>query len=208
MPSADTTAPSSRLVRLVLLAALAVGLGGLALPSGSSPTQTRPSAVRVEAAALHAPVFVKPVVVGPSRRPARATRSVRRAAWVRPSSAAIVSPYGPRWGRMHWGVDFGGGYGAPIRAAGAGRVIGAGYLSGEGGYGKIVLVRHAGGVVTAYAHMSRTAVRAGEYVQPGEILGLVGSTGHSFGPHLHFEVRVGGAKVSPVPWLRRHGVRI
>lgn len=214
MPSEDTTTLSPRLVRLVLLVALAVGLGGLALPPSRSAA---PMSVAfhplsdAQATALRVPVVAPPVVVKPQpvRRTVRATRHVHRAPrWVRPVSAGVVSAYGMRWGRMHKGIDFGSGYGAPIRAVGDGRVIGAGYLASENGYGKIVLVRHAGGVVTAYAHMSRVSVRSGERVKAGEVLGRVGSTGHSTGPHLHFEVRIGGSQVNPVRWLRRHGIRV
>jgi murein DD-endopeptidase MepM/ murein hydrolase activator NlpD len=204
VPSADTTAPSPRLVRLVLLAALAAGLGGLALPSGSSASE---APTGVEAMSLHVPVFVQPVVVA-ARRPARAVRSVHRALLVRPVGAPINSPLGPPWGRRHPGVDFAAHYGAPIHVVGDGVVIGAGYLPNEGGYGQIVLVRHAPGVITAYAHMSRVLAHAGQRVRAGDTLGLVGATGHVTGPHLHFEVRLNGVKVNPVPWLRHHGVRV
>lgn len=213
MPSADTPVPprahSAQLVRLVLLCALGGAFAGLAVPGASSAPLAAPSPVRQPL--LHSSVAAAPVVVPatPVRRPARATRSRRPAPrWVRPVSAAITSSFGPRWGGWHPGVDFGSRYGAPIHSVGAGTVIGAGYLSGESGYGKIVLVRHAGGAITAYAHMSRVLVHAGERVRPGDVLGKVGATGHVTGPHLHFEVRIGGRKVSPVPWLRRHGVRV
>jgi len=206
VPSADTTAPSPRLVRLVLLTALTLGLGGLALPSGSSAATT--AAPALEAASLHVPVFVQPVVVTAPRRTARATRAVRHGLWVRPVSAAVNSPYGPRWGSWHPGLDFGAHYGTPIHVVGDGVVIGAGYLSGEGGYGQIVLVRHAPGVITAYAHMSRVLAHAGQRVHAGDVLGLVGATGHVTGPHLHFEVRLNGAKVNPRPWLRAHGIYV
>lgn len=205
MPAADTTAPSPRLVRLVLLVALVVGLGGLALPSGSSAA-TAPLAS--EAMSLHVPVFVRPVVVAVPREPARATRSVHRALWVRPVAAPVNSPFGPRWGSWHPGLDFGAHYGTPIHVVGDGVVIGAGYLPNEGGYGQIVLVRHSPGVVTAYAHMSRVLAHAGQRVHAGDVLGLVGATGHVTGPHLHFEVRIDGAKVNPRPWLRAHGIYV
>jgi murein DD-endopeptidase MepM/ murein hydrolase activator NlpD len=204
VPSSDTTAPSPRLVRLVLLVALTLGLGGLALPSGSSAA-TRAG---TEAASLHVPVFVQPVVVEVPRVSARATRAVHRALWVRPVSAPVNSPYGPRWGSWHPGLDFAAHYGAPIHVVGDGVVIGAGYLSGESGYGQIVLVRHAPGVITAYAHMSRVLARPGQRVHAGDTLGLVGATGHVTGPHLHFEVRLRGAKVNPRPWLRAHGIYV
>ena len=229
MPApADTRAPlptsSRRAARAVLLAALGAGLTGLAVPGG-------PTAAALSASVAPAPVVLareanpRPVLPArvasaavpaavPAARPrvrthVHASRSRRAVTgWVRPVSAGVVSSYGPRWGRWHPGVDFGARYGAPIHAVGAGVVVGAGYLSGESGYGKIVLVRHAGGVVTAYAHMSRVLVHTGERVQAGDTLGLVGATGHVTGPHLHFEVRVGGGKINPVPWLRAHGVRV
>lgn len=206
MPAADTTAPSPRLVRLVLLAALVAGLGGLALPSGTSSAATAPAGS--EATALHVPVFVEPVVVQAPRWPVRATRSEHRALWVRPVSAPVNSPFGARWGSWHPGLDFAASYGTPIHVVGDGVVLGAGYLPGEGGYGQIVLVQHSPGVVTAYAHMSRVLAHAGERVHAGDVLGLVGATGHVTGPHLHFEVRLNGAKVDPRPWLRAHGIDV
>ncbi len=210
MPSADTTALSPRLVRFILLGALCAGLGGLAVPTSTSAAPAMALSATQEASSLHAPVFAAPTVVPkPVRRVARATRHLHRAPrWVRPVGAGIVSAYGQRWGRMHKGVDFGAGYGAPIRAVGDGVVIGAGYLASESGYGKIVLIRHAGGDVTAYAHMSRVSVNAGERVRAGEVVGQVGSTGHSSGPHLHFEVRIGGSQVNPLRWLRSHNVPV
>lgn len=213
MPSADTSVPprarSAQVLRLVLLCALAGPLVGLAAP-GSHPAPVASEAV-VQQAVLRPSVAAAPVVTAPAplRRTVRAARTRPAApAWVRPVAAPVNSRYGRRWGGWHPGVDFAARYGAPIHAVGAGTVIGAGYLSGESGYGKIVLVRHAGGVVTAYAHMSRVLVRAGQRVRTGAVLGKVGTTGHVTGPHLHFEVRIRGAKVSPVPWLRRHGVRV
>ena len=214
MPADDTAVPprarSPLAARALLLAALCAGLGGLALPSGPTTPLTAAAALqeRPERLVL-TPVAAAPQPLLVVRHATRATRSRRLAPrWVRPVAAGIVSPYGWRWGRPHEGVDFGAHYGAPIHAVGDGVVIGAGYLADEGGYGQIVLVRHAGGVITAYAHMSRVLVRSGERVHAGDLLGRVGSTGHVTGPHLHFEVRIGGAKVNPVPWLRRHGVRV
>lgn len=131
-----------------------------------------------------------------------ATPSVRAA---RPAVGGLTSRYGPRWGRMHRGVDFGAAYGSSIRAARAGQVISAGY--DDSGYGNLVLIEHEDGVVTAYAHMSKILVRGGR-VSAGEVIGRVGSTGHSTGPHLHFEVRVGGRAINPLPWLRANGVDV
>jgi murein DD-endopeptidase MepM/ murein hydrolase activator NlpD len=142
------------------------------------------------------------------RRPAgtaRVSRSVvRRPRWVRPAAGPVTSLFGPRWGRMHEGIDFGAPYGAPIYAAGDGVVVFAGPMAG---YGRLLEIRHADGTVTAYAHMSRFAVRGGR-VRAGQVVAYVGSAGQSTGAHLHFEVRAGGRPVNPLTWLRQRGVRI
>jgi murein DD-endopeptidase MepM/ murein hydrolase activator NlpD len=115
-----------------------------------------------------------------------------------PVSASITSPFGWRWGRMHEGVDLGASYGSPIHAAAGGTVIYAGWL---GGYGNLVVIDHGGGIATAYGHQSHIAVGDGEHVEQGQVIGYVGSTGHSTGPHLHFEVRVNGGAVDPLGYL-------
>ena len=115
-----------------------------------------------------------------------------------PVNAPITSPFGWRWGRLHEGIDLGAAYGSPIAAAAAGVVIYAGW---EGGYGNLVVIDHGGGLATAYGHQSRIAVSVGQSVSQGETIGYVGSTGHSTGPHLHFEVRVNGQAVDPLGYL-------
>jgi murein DD-endopeptidase MepM/ murein hydrolase activator NlpD len=115
-----------------------------------------------------------------------------------PVQGALTSRFGPRWGRMHEGIDIGAAAGTPIAAAAAGTVIVAGT---QGGYGQLVVVDHGGGLSTAYAHQSRIAVSVGQVVGRGSILGYVGCTGHCFGDHLHFEVRVNGAAVDPLGYL-------
>ena len=114
--------------------------------------------------------------------------------FLRPVSAPITSPFGMRWGRMHTGIDFGAPAGAPIRAAGVGTVISAGWNSG--GYGNLVVIQHRLGYETWYAHQSRVAVHAGQRVNGGTLIGYVGATGHATGPHLHFEVRIHGTPVN------------
>jgi murein DD-endopeptidase MepM/ murein hydrolase activator NlpD len=114
-----------------------------------------------------------------------------------PVSGPVVSGFGLRWGRMHTGIDIGVGYGTPIHAAASGTVIFAGWM---GGYGNFVIVDHGGGLSTAYAHQSSIAVGGGA-VSQGQVLGYVGCTGHCFGPHLHFEVRVNGSAVDPLGYL-------
>jgi murein DD-endopeptidase MepM/ murein hydrolase activator NlpD len=115
-----------------------------------------------------------------------------------PCDGVVVSGFGMRWGRMHEGIDIGCAYGAPNRAAAAGTVIYSGWL---GGYGNLVVVDHGNGLSTAYAHASSVLVGVGQSVSQGETVSLVGSTGNSSGPHLHFEVRVNGQAVDPLLYL-------
>jgi murein DD-endopeptidase MepM/ murein hydrolase activator NlpD len=120
------------------------------------------------------------------------------AGFIWPCDGVVVSGFGMRWGRMHEGIDIGCAYGTPNRAAAAGTVIYAGWL---GGYGNLVVVDHGNGLSTAYAHASSIIVSVGQSVSQGQTVSLVGSTGNSSGPHLHFEVRVNGVAVDPLPYL-------
>ena len=115
-----------------------------------------------------------------------------------PVSGPITSGFGPRWGRMHEGLDIAGSSGTPIAAAATGTVISAGW---SGGYGNLVVLDHGNGLSTAYAHMSSIAVSSGQTVPQGSAVGGMGTTGHSTGVHLHFEVRVNGAAVNPLGYL-------
>ena len=115
-----------------------------------------------------------------------------------PCDGPVVSGFGMRWGRMHEGIDIGCAYGTPNRAAAAGTVIYAGWM---GGYGNLVVLDHGNGLSTAYAHASAILVGVGQTVAQGETVSLVGSTGHSTGPHLLFEVRVNGVAVDPLLYL-------
>jgi murein DD-endopeptidase MepM/ murein hydrolase activator NlpD len=128
--------------------------------------------------------------------PSDSTPSVAGLLW--PVSGYVTSGFGWRWGRMHEGVDIGASGGAPIQASAGGSVIYAGWM---GGYGNLVVVDHGNGVATAYAHMSALGVGVGQAVAPGQTLGYVGCTGHCFGDHLHFEVRVNGAPYDPLGYL-------
>jgi peptidoglycan hydrolase-like protein with peptidoglycan-binding domain len=129
------------------------------------------------------------------RRPAHSPVSFRR-----PVRAAVGDRFGPRGNRFHSGVDFTASYGASVRAARGGRVAFAGW--NPGGYGYLVTLRHGRGVRTMYGHLSRIFVRRGQRIAGGRRLGRVGASGHAFGPHLHFEVRVRRAAVNPLPALR------
>lgn len=122
-------------------------------------------------------------------------------------SARISSNFGRRThpvtgevGKMHTGVDFAVGQGTTVHAAEAGTVILAEWY---GGYGNAVIVDHGGGMWTLYGHLRTggTAVKVGDHVSRGEKLAESGSTGQSTGPHLHFEVRINGSTVDPMPYL-------
>jgi murein DD-endopeptidase MepM/ murein hydrolase activator NlpD len=116
-----------------------------------------------------------------------------------PLNGPVTSPYGPRWGSMHTGIDIDGYTGQPIVAAKAGRVIYIG--AGMTGYGNTVILDHGGGVSTLYAHMSGYSASGGASLGQGEVIGYVGCTGHCYGDHLHFEVRIGGNPVDPLDYL-------
>jgi murein DD-endopeptidase MepM/ murein hydrolase activator NlpD len=115
-----------------------------------------------------------------------------------PVSGPVVSPFGYRWGRLHAGIDIAVSYGTPIHAAAAGTVVLAGWV---GGYGNYTCIDHGGGLATCYAHQSSYAVSQGAAVSQGQVIGYVGCTGHCFGPHLHFEVRINGSPVDPLGYL-------
>jgi murein DD-endopeptidase MepM/ murein hydrolase activator NlpD len=96
---------------------------------------------------------------------------------------------------MHEGIDIGAPTGTPILAAASGTIL---YCGWESGYGNLTVIDHGGNLATAYGHQSSIAVSCGQQVSQGQVIGYVGSTGHSTGPHLHFEVRLHGLPIDPV----------
>jgi murein DD-endopeptidase MepM/ murein hydrolase activator NlpD len=121
-----------------------------------------------------------------------------------PVSGPVVSGFGWRihpifhTRKFHTGIDIGAGYGTPIHAADSGTVI---YAAAMSGYGNVIVIDHGGGLSTLYAHQSGFAVGTGAGVSRGQVIGYVGMTGYTTGPHLHFEVRVGGSPVDPMGYL-------
>lgn len=115
-----------------------------------------------------------------------------------PVDGRITSQFGPRWGRMHYGIDIAAPTGTPVAAAAPGKVT---YADWAGSYGMLVTIDHGNGVETRYAHNSRILVKVGDEVQRGQRIALVGSTGNSTGPHVHFEVLVDGENRNPLDWL-------
>jgi len=126
------------------------------------------------------------------------TGAASAAGFVWPVHGVITSGFGWRWGRMHEGVDLAISTGTPVVAAKAGVVIVAGWM---GGYGNLVVVDHGGGVATAYGHNTSVTVGVGQQVEQGQLIAYSGSTGHSTGPHVHFEVRINGGAVDPMGYL-------
>jgi murein DD-endopeptidase MepM/ murein hydrolase activator NlpD len=118
--------------------------------------------------------------------------------FVYPMNGTFTSPFGMRWGRLHAGIDIAGPIGTPIRAADGGRVAIAGVVSG---YGNYTCIQHGNGLSTCYGHQSSIGVSVGQTVKKGQVIGLCGNTGHSTGPHLHFEVRINGNPVNPMSYL-------
>lgn len=114
-----------------------------------------------------------------------------------PLSGPITSRFGQRWGRLHAGIDLGVPTGRPIAAAAPGRVTYSGWMSG---YGNVVIIDH-GTIDTLYGHQSHRVARVGQSVSRGQVIGYVGSTGNSTGPHLHFETRVNGVAKDPLRYL-------
>ena len=132
--------------------------------------------------------------------------ALRRYPYAMPAQGLISSGFGFRhdpfnghW-QMHTGVDINAPYGAPVRASASGIVIHAGWDNG-GGYGIQVEINHLNGFVTKYAHLSQVAVKVGDTVQRGDVIGYVGSTGYSVAPHLHYEVIQNGIKLDPRKFL-------
>lgn len=130
-------------------------------------------------AALRAPRPAVPLVLSP------------------PLALPVTELFGPRGDRFHTGIDFAAGVGTPVLAVRAGHVTYAAWH--PGGWGNLVTVAHGGGLRTMSAHLSRIDVKVGDRVEAGSQLGLVGATGISTGPHLHFEARLRGAAVDPLP---------
>jgi murein DD-endopeptidase MepM/ murein hydrolase activator NlpD len=131
------------------------------------------------------------VVPGPTGAPSAA-------GFIWPVHGVLTSGFGWRWGRMHEGIDLAVPNGTPVVAAAAGTVIVAGWM---GGYGNLVVVDHGGGISTAYGHNTSVTVGVGQQVAQGQLIAYSGSTGHSTGPHVHFEVRINGGVVDPLGYL-------
>ncbi|MFJ3927097.1 peptidoglycan DD-metalloendopeptidase family protein [Streptomyces sp. NPDC090022] len=192
-----------------------------AAPVESAPVESAPvESTPVESAPESAPARPAPVAPAPERGSADRTPAQGSGTAAAPGKAGFVAPVGggvstayrasgAMWSSgYHTGVDFIARSGTSVKAVSAGTVVSAGW---GGSYGNEVVVKHADGHYSQYAHLSQLSVSVGQSVTAGQQLGLSGSTGNSTGPHLHFEIRTGpgyGSDVDPLAYLRSHGVSI
>ena len=124
---------------------------------------------------------------------------VATGSFIKPTVARLSSPFGPRWGRFHYGIDLANRTGTDVVAADGGVVTRVGMA---GSYGNLIIIDHQNGTSTRYAHLSAYHVKVGDVVAQGQSIGKIGSTGRSTGPHLHFEVRVGGVAKNPLDFIK------
>ena len=117
-----------------------------------------------------------------------------------PVDGPVTSPFGPRWGRLHAGIDIAAPTGTPIRAVKDGNVVLVQSEASSGGYGNFTCIDHGGGLSSCYAHQSQQSITSGS-VSQGDVIGLVGCTGSCYGDHLHFEIRVNGVPTDPLGYL-------
>ncbi len=124
--------------------------------------------------------------------------SVKKGYFGWPTEGLVYSLFGIRWGRMHKGIDISGHSGTPIVAPREGKVTFTGW---KGGYGNTIIIEHPDNFKTLYAHLKAIKVKVGDTVKMGDVIGLMGSTGRSTGPHLHFEVHKDGVARNPLFFL-------
>jgi murein DD-endopeptidase MepM/ murein hydrolase activator NlpD len=157
---------------------------------------------RIAAAALIAAAVLAPAAGARLTEPAPQLPSVPdRELFAVPLNGNFGSPFGYRWGRMHEGIDIEGWAHTRVRAALEGVVTRVGWLGNYSGYGLVVKVRHAGGIVSMYAHLADAFVRTGDWVGRGQLIARAGCTGSCTGVHLHFQVWVDGKLTDPMRFL-------
>ncbi|NML52073.1 M23 family metallopeptidase [Streptomyces sp. R302] len=198
-------------------ATLVAGAGSaFAAESKAAPVAgTAAAAVAAQAETqAKAAAHVKAAVKKAAAKPVAAKKAK---GWVKPvTSYALSASFnqgGAMWAHKHSGQDFAVPTGTPVKAAGAGTVVKAGPNGGGDGpaYGNAIVVKHANGTYSQYAHLSKIKVHIGQKVAAGQRIALSGNTGNSSGPHLHFEIRTTpnyGSAINPAAFLRTHGVTI
>jgi murein DD-endopeptidase MepM/ murein hydrolase activator NlpD len=146
--------------------------------------------------------FAQPADSGGARLSTTAFSGQASGPFALPLRGRLESGFGYRWGRLHAGVDISVVGTDRVHAALAGTVVKVGFQNQYAGYGNIVLLRHGNGFATLYAHLASMGVKVGERVERGGLMGRAGCTGSCTGQHLHFEVRIAGKPVNPMPYLR------
>ncbi|MER5932131.1 LysM peptidoglycan-binding domain-containing M23 family metallopeptidase [Streptomyces sp. NPDC002054] len=180
-------------------------------PEQAAPAPEQAAPAQEQAAPAPAPEQ-EPAPAGNSAADTKSSGAATAGGFVAPVTARVSTPYkasGAMWSSgMHSGVDFAATAGTSVKAVGAGTVVSAGWA---GSYGNEVIIKHADGHYSQYGHMSQLSVSVGQSVTAGQQVGLVGSTGNSTGPHLHFEIRTGknyGSDINPLSYLRSKGVSV
>jgi murein DD-endopeptidase MepM/ murein hydrolase activator NlpD len=179
-----------------------------ALTGGVGSDTTRGAQVIAVQPAANAAVHNEELAKGVAFANERAQREARlqQPLYVMPTKGIFTSNFGYRWGVLHAGIDLANSIGTPILAVSDGVVIDAGPTAG---YGMWVKLRHADGTVTLYGHVNTTLVSVGQRVMAGDQIATMGNRGNSTGPHLHFEVLLGGTeRIDPVPWLGKRGLNV
>lgn len=194
-------------------AAAPVAVTASAAVAAQAETQAH-AAAQVKAAAAKA-TAAKQVAV--KKAATKVVAAKKAASWVKPvATYTLTASYnqgGAMWAHKHSGQDFAVPVGTPVKAAGAGTVVKVSPNGGGDGpaYGNAIVVKHANGTYSQYAHLSKIKAHVGQKVAAGQQIALSGNTGNSSGPHLHFEIRTTpnyGSAVNPAAFLRSHGVSI
>jgi murein DD-endopeptidase MepM/ murein hydrolase activator NlpD len=184
-----------------VLAAQSAGTGPISTSGGGMQMVTVQPAANV---AVHNAELAHGVAFAQER--AQREARLQQPLFVMPTKGIFTSGFGYRWGVLHAGIDLANSIGTPIRAVSDGVVIDAGPTAG---YGMWVKLRHADGTVTLYGHVNTTTVSVGQRVMAGDQIATMGNRGNSTGPHLHFEVLLGGSqRTDPVPWLAKRGLSV
>jgi len=190
-------APTSETVLTANASAL-TGSAGDNATRGAQVITVQPAAL----VAVHNEEFAKGLAFANDR--AQREARLQQPLFVMPTKGIFTSNFGYRWGVLHAGIDLANSIGTPIYAVSDGVVIDSGPTAG---YGMWVKLRHADGTVTLYGHVNTTLVSVGEQVMAGDQIATIGNRGNSTGPHLHFEVLLGGTeRIDPVPWLATRGL--
>ncbi|GGU59665.1 M23 family metallopeptidase [Streptomyces lavendofoliae] len=183
---------------------LTLGAKSTAAPKKAAPAAAKAEEARAESRATRS--------AAKTAAPAEAAPRTTGSGFTAPVDAGVTTPYrasGSSWSSgYHTGVDFSASSGTTVKAVGPGTVVSAGW---SGAYGNEVVIQHADGNYSQYAHLSSLSVSSGQTVSGGQQIGLSGSTGNSTGPHLHFEIRTSpgyGSDIDPLAYLRQHGVSI